>query len=112
MREAPSLVIINQLLEMGAQVRAHDPVAIKEARKTFGDRITYSSNEYDILQDADALAIVTEWSEYRTPDFDRIKSLLIKPLIFDGRNLYDPGRMKFIGFEYFAIGRNGKQFSI
>jgi len=112
MREAPSLVIINQLLEMGAQVRAHDPVAIKEARKTFGDRITYSSNEYDILQDADALAIVTEWNEYRTPDFDRIKSLLIKPLIFDGRNLYDPGRMKFIGFEYFAIGRNGKQFSI
>lgn len=112
MREAPSLVIINQLLEMGAQVRAHDPVAIKEARKTFGDRITYSSNEYDILQDADALAIVTEWNEYRTPDFDRIKSLLIKPLIFDGRNLYDPGRMKFIGFEYIAIGRNGKQFSI
>ena len=112
MREAPSLIIINQLLEMGAQVRAHDPVAIKEARKTFGDRITYSSNEYDILQDADALAIVTEWNEYRTPDFDRIKSLLSKPLIFDGRNLYDPSRMKFIGFEYFAIGRNGKQFSI
>jgi UDPglucose 6-dehydrogenase len=111
MREAPSLVIINQLLEMGAKVRAHDPVAIQEAKKTFGDRITYSNNQYDILQDADALAIVTEWNEYRTPDFDRIKALLNKPLIFDGRNLYDPGRMKFIGFEYFAIGRNGGQFT-
>jgi UDPglucose 6-dehydrogenase len=111
MREAPSLVIVNQLLEMGALVRAHDPVAIKEAKKAFADRITYSNNEYDILQGADALAIVTEWNEYRNPDFDRIKSLLSNPLIFDGRNLYDPGRMKFIGFEYFAIGRNGKQFS-
>jgi UDPglucose 6-dehydrogenase len=111
MREAPSLIIINRLLEMGAQVRAHDPVAIKEAKKAFADRITYSSNEYDILQGADALAIVTEWNEYRNPDFDRIKSLLNTPLIFDGRNLYDPRRMKFIGFEYIAIGRNGKQIS-
>jgi len=64
-----------------------------------------------MLQNADALAIVTEWNEYRNPDFDRIKSLLNKPVIFDGRNLYDPRRLKFIGFEYIAIGRNGKQFS-
>jgi UDPglucose 6-dehydrogenase len=111
MREAPSLVIINQLLNMGAQVRAHDPVSIEEAKKILADRVTFSSNQYDILQGADALVIVTEWNEYRNPDFDRIMELLNKPLIFDGRNLYDPGRMKFIGFEYIAIGRNGKHFS-
>ncbi|MRR57205.1 MAG: UDP-glucose/GDP-mannose dehydrogenase family protein [Deltaproteobacteria bacterium] len=111
MREAPSIVIINALLEAGAQVSAHDPVAIKEARKIFGDRISYSSNEYEILRGADALLIVTEWNEYRNPDFERITELLNKPVIFDGRNLYDPRRMKFIGFDYFAIGRNGKNFT-
>jgi UDPglucose 6-dehydrogenase len=110
MREAPSVVIINQLLEMGAQVRAHDPVAIREAKKIFADRITFNPNQYDILNGADALVIVTEWNEYRNPDFEKIKSLLKKPVIFDGRNLYEPRRLKFIGFEYFAIGRNGKQF--
>ena len=101
MREAPSLVIINQLLEMGAQVRAHDPVAIKEARKTFGDRITYSSNEYDILQDADALAIVTEWNEYRTPDFDRIKSLLNKASYFRRPKSLRPGQNEIHRFRIF-----------
>ncbi len=111
MREAPSIIIINSLLEMGAQVCAHDPVAIKEAKKIFADRITYNPNQYDILNGADALAVITEWNEYRNPDFDRIRALLKKPVIFDGRNLYDPQRMQFIGFEYFAIGRNGKQFS-
>jgi UDPglucose 6-dehydrogenase len=111
MREAPSVVIINRLLELGVQVCAHDPEAINEAKKIFGDRITYSNNHYDILEGADALAIVTEWSEYRNPDFDKIKSLLNKPLVFDGRNLYEPRRMKEIGFEYFPIGRNGKHFS-
>ncbi|MBP1753418.1 MAG: ugd [Geobacteraceae bacterium] len=111
MREAPSVAIINQLLEKGAQVRAHDPVAIREAKKIFADRITFNPNQYDILNGADALVIVTEWNEYRNPDFEKIKSLLKKPVIFDGRNLYEPRRLKFIGFEYFAIGRNGKQFS-
>ncbi len=111
MREAPSITIINSLLEMGAQVRVHDPVAIKEAKKIFADRLNYSTHQYDMLDGADALAIVTEWNEYRNPDFDKIKSLMKKPVIFDGRNLYDPRRMKFIGFEYFAIGRNGKNFS-
>jgi UDPglucose 6-dehydrogenase len=111
MREAPSITIINSLLEMGAQVRVHDPVAIKEAKKIYADRLTYSTNQYEMLDGADALAIVTEWNEYRNPDFDKIKTLLKKPVIFDGRNLYDPRRMKFIGFEYFAIGRNGKNFS-
>jgi UDPglucose 6-dehydrogenase len=108
MREAPSVVIINRLLELGADVRAHDPEAIREATRIFGDRIGYSNNQYDILKGADALAIVTEWSEYRNPDFDRIKALLKQPLIFDGRNLYEPRRMKAAGFEYSPIGRNGK----
>jgi UDPglucose 6-dehydrogenase len=109
MREAPSLVIINRLLEMGAKVRAHDPEAIREAAKIFGDRIVYSHNQYDILGEADALAIVTEWSEYRNPDFAKIKDLLKQPLIFDGRNLFEPNRMKAAGFEYWPIGRNGTQ---
>ena len=108
MREAPSLVIINRLLEMGAKVRAHDPEAIREAARIFGDRIVYSHNQYDILSGADALAIVTEWSEYRNPDFAKIKDLLKQPLIFDGRNLFEPHRMKAAGFEYYPIGRNGK----
>ena len=110
MREAPSVVIIDRLLELGATVRAHDPVAITEAKKIFGDRIEYSTNHYDILQGADALAIVTEWSEYRNPDFDKLRSHLKNPLIFDGRNLYEPHRMKDAGFSYYPIGRNGKQF--
>jgi UDPglucose 6-dehydrogenase len=109
MREAPSVVIIDRLLELGATVRAHDPVAIKEAKRIFGDRIAYSANHYDILQDADALAIVTEWNEYRNPDFDKVKEHLKSPLIFDGRNLYDPNRMKDAGFDYYPIGRNGRQ---
>jgi len=111
MREAPSIVIINTLLDAGAQVSAHDPVAVKEAKKIFGDRISYGANEYEILKDADALAIVTEWNEYRNPDFERIAELLRQPVIFDGRNLYEPRRMKYLGFDYFAIGRNGKHFT-
>ena len=110
MREAPSVAIINRLLELGATVRAHDPVAIKEAKKIFGDRIEYSANLYEILQGADALAIVTEWNEYRNPDFDKIRSSLRNPVIFDGRNLYEPNRMRDAGYEYYPIGRNGKQF--
>jgi UDPglucose 6-dehydrogenase len=107
MRDAPSLTIINRLLEMGAQVRAHDPEAINEAKKHFGDRISYSLNMYEPLTGADALVVITEWSEYRNPDFDRIKKLLVNPLIFDGRNLYQPDRIAQAGFEYLPIGRNG-----
>lgn len=110
MREAPSIVIIERLLEAGANVRVHDPVALKEARRFFGDRVTYNANEYEILRAADALAVVTEWNEYRNPDFDRIKELLTQPTIFDGRNLFEPRRMKELGFSYFPIGRNGAQF--
>jgi UDPglucose 6-dehydrogenase len=106
MREAPSVVIIERLLAAGAQVRAHDPEAIREAKKHFGDRISYSQAPYEILGGADALAIITEWNEYRTPDFERMRGLLASPLIFDGRNLYDPRRMKEHGFTYLPIGRS------
>jgi UDPglucose 6-dehydrogenase len=107
MREAPSIVIISRLLEAGATVRVHDPVAMKEAEKVFGDNISYNANEYEILSGADALVIVTEWNEYRNPDFERIGELLVKPFIFDGRNLYEPRSVKHLGFEYFGIVRNG-----
>lgn len=107
MREAPAITIIEHLLAAGATVRAHDPEAIKEAKKIFGDRIEYSSNQYDILDGADALAIVTDWSEYRNPDFDRIKTALRSPNVVDGRNLYKPDRMATGGFNYIPLGRNG-----
>ena len=105
MREAPAITIIEHLLAAGATVRAHDPEAIKEARKIFGDRIEYSSNQYDILDGADALAVITDWSEYRNPDFDRIKSALRAPTVVDGRNLYKPDRMATAGFNYVPLGR-------
>ena len=105
MREAPSLTIIENLLAAGAHVRAHDPEALKEARKYFGDRIEYSHNQYEILQGADALVIITDWNEYRTPDFDRIQAELKSPLVIDGRNLYKPERMKSAGFTYIPLGR-------
>ena len=105
MREAPSITIIEHLLAAGAVVRAHDPEAIKEARKIFADRIEYSSNQSDILDGSDALAIITDWSEYRNPDFDRIKNALRTPTIVDGRNLYKPDRMATAGFNYVPLGR-------
>ncbi|MBW4055831.1 MAG: UDP-glucose/GDP-mannose dehydrogenase family protein [Proteobacteria bacterium] len=105
MREAPAITIINRLLAAGATVRAHDPEAINEARKIFGDRIEYSSNQYDILDGADALAVITDWNEYRNPDFDRIKTALKTPNIVDGRNLYKPDRMAAGGFSYVPLGR-------
>jgi UDPglucose 6-dehydrogenase len=107
MREAPAITIIERLLAAGATVRAHDPEAIKEAKKIFGDRIEYSHNQYDILESADALAVITDWSEYRNPDFDRIKSTLKNPIIVDGRNLYKPDRMASAGFSYIPLGRCG-----
>jgi len=106
MREAPSITIIEELLSLGGTVRAHDPEAITEARKIFGDQITYSTNQYDILQGADALVIITDWNEYRQPDFEKMRELLKRPLIIDGRNLYKPERMKSLGFSYVPLGRN------
>ena len=107
MREAPSITIIERLLAAGATVRAHDPEAIKEAQKVFGNRIEYSHNQYEILTGADALTIITDWNEYRNPDFDRIKTALRNPVIVDGRNLYKPERMSAAGFSYIPLGRSG-----
>ncbi len=105
MREAPSLVTIEGLLERGARVVAHDPVAIEEARRHFGNRIEFQASNYDALEGADALVIHTEWHPYRRPDLGRMADLLTQPLVFDGRNLYDPERMARYGFEYVSIGR-------
>jgi UDPglucose 6-dehydrogenase len=105
MREAPSLVTIEGLLERGARVVAHDPEAMTEARRRFGDRIELSEDDYAALAGSDALVIHTEWNPYRRPDFDRMKAEMAQPLVFDGRNLYDPQRMGERGFEYHSVGR-------
>jgi len=105
MREAPSLVVIEELLAAGARIQAHDPEALKNARHIFGDRITYYATNYEALRGADALMILTEWNEFRHPNFQRIKAELRHPVIFDGRNLYDPQLMKAFEFNYYSIGR-------
>jgi UDPglucose 6-dehydrogenase len=105
MREAPSLTVVEGLLARGAQVAVHDPEALTEARKAFGDRVSYHRVNYEALQNADALLIVTEWNEFRRPDFARMKQLMRRPLIFDGRNLYEPEVMREHGFTYLPIGR-------
>lgn len=104
MREAPSLVIIKKLLEAGAKVKAYDPVAMKEAAHTLGDTITYADDQYDALIDADCLMLVTEWPEFRFPNFKIMQKLLNQPVIFDGRNIYDAAEMKRNAFTYYCIG--------
>lgn len=104
-REAPALYIIEELLQEGAIISAYDPEAMNNVRNLIGDKITYASNEYDALIDADALLISTEWSLFRTPDFDKVAELLKNKVIFDGRNLYDVQQMKNLGFYYSSIGR-------
>jgi UDPglucose 6-dehydrogenase len=108
MREAPSRVLIGDLLARGARVRAYDPVAMHETQRIYGDepRIGYADSPIAALEGADALVIVTEWKEFRSPDFDAIKTRLKTPVIFDGRNLYDPAQPRAAGIEYFAIGRS------
>ena len=106
MRDAPSITVIESLLAGGARVQAFDPEAMEEARKIFGDRIQYTHRNYDALHGAAALLILTEWNEFRRPDFARIKGLLKQPVIFDGRNIYDPGDVRKLGFTYYSIGRN------
>ena len=105
MREAPSIVIIEELLKRGARVEAHDPEALGEARKVFGERVNYHRVSYDALAGTDALLVVTDWSEFRRPDFVRMKSLMKTPVVFDGRNLYEPEVMRAQGFTYYPIGR-------
>jgi UDPglucose 6-dehydrogenase len=104
-RESPALVLVEALLGVGATVRVHDPAALQTARRHLGDRVVYAAHAYDALEGAAALAILTEWREYRNPDFDRIKRLLTRPLIVDGRNLYDPERLARLGFTYDSLGR-------
>lgn len=105
MRESPSITIINKLLEYGAKVKAFDPKAFEGARDIFGQTIEYSKNMYDALLDVDAVLLLTEWNEFRRPDFDRMKTLMKQSVIFDGRNQYDMKRMKSRGFKYFCLGR-------
>ena len=104
-REAPALVLIDALLGAGTSVRVHDPEAIPNVRAIYGDKLTYCDRPYGALEQADALAIVTEWNEFRNPDFEIMSRLMRHPVIFDGRNLYDPARMATLGFTYHGIGR-------
>jgi UDPglucose 6-dehydrogenase len=106
MRAAPSIPLIEALLKAGATVRAYDPEATGVAKGIFGRRITYAPSNYDALKNADALAIVTEWNEFRRPDFARMRQLMRAPIVFDGRNLFTPGQMKQNGFSYYSIGRS------
>jgi len=105
-RESPAHYIVRDLLEAGAKVQAFDPEAMETTRAVFGDAIAYGDHPYAVLEDADALAICTEWHEFRRPEFDRVKELLKEPVIFDGRNLYKPNRVREQGFTYYSIGRS------
>lgn len=106
MREAPSLYIVKNLLQAGAIVKAYDPIAITEAKHHFGDTISYCEDQYETLIDADCLAILTEWPEFKFPNLKIVQKLLTNPVIFDGRNIYDKDEMKANGFDYFCIGIN------
>ena len=105
MREAPSITVIEALLAAGADVAAYDPQANESARRIFASRITLASDGYEALEGADALAILTEWNEFREPDFARMRELMRAPVVFDGRNLFDPAEMRALGFRYHSIGR-------
>jgi UDPglucose 6-dehydrogenase len=106
MREAPSLVIIEKILKAGGKVKAYDPVAMHEAEKTLGNTITYAKDEYEVLIDVDALLIVTEWAEFRSPNYAVMSKLMKNNLIFDGRNIFDVAEIKEQGFDYHCIGVN------
>lgn len=105
MREAPSIVLIENLIAEGAKIKAYDPEATQEARKIFKDKIVYADKTYEALEGADALVIVTEWNEFRRPNFERMKTAMKSHIIFDGRNLFEPSKMAELGFEYEGIGR-------
>jgi UDPglucose 6-dehydrogenase len=105
MRDAPSIITINGLIEAGAGVQAYDPQAMEEAHKIFGDKIAYMKDEYEAAHGADALLIITEWNEFREPNFEVVRNSMKQPIIFDGRNIYEPLKMAALGFQYYAIGR-------
>jgi UDPglucose 6-dehydrogenase len=104
-REAPSLVVIERLLEAGARVRVHDPVANDPIHRLFGDRIEYFDHNYDATKGAHGLALLTEWHQFRRPNFQRLRDLLAEPVLFDGRNIWDPDEVRALGFTYYGIGR-------
>ncbi len=104
MREAPAITVINTLIDAGAKIKAYDPKAIENSKKIIGDKIQYTKTSYEVFDNVDALLLLTEWNEFRKPDFDRIKTLMKNPIIFDGRNLYEKARLKEKGFEYYGIG--------
>ncbi|MDR0667395.1 MAG: UDP-glucose/GDP-mannose dehydrogenase family protein [Prevotellaceae bacterium] len=104
MREAPSLTLIEKLLAAGCIVKAYDPVAMTEARRLLGDRITYAGSIYETVQDADAILLVTEWKEFRLPDWPAIKQAMKTPIVFDGRNIYDKAELQMLEFEYYGLG--------
>ena len=105
--QAAALTLIDDVLAAGATVTAHDPAALHEAKRRIGDRIGYAESNYEALNGADALVVVTDWNEYRHPDFGRMKSTLRRPVVIDGRNLYDANKMQSLGFSYFSFGRGG-----
>ena len=105
MREAPSIYIINELVRLGAKVSAYDPAAMENAKFYLDDILDYTQDQYSILKDSDALLILTEWNEFRNPDFNRIKTDLKSPIIFDGRNVFEIKKMEELGFTYYSIGR-------
>jgi UDPglucose 6-dehydrogenase len=105
MREAPSIEVIEGLLGKGAKLQVHDPIAMDVARRRFGDRVSYGATPYDALAGAEALFLITEWNAFRHPDFSRMKSLMKTPVIFDGRNVFNPAKLRELGFTYFGVGR-------
>jgi UDPglucose 6-dehydrogenase len=105
MREAPSLVLIDALHNAGASVTAHDPAAMTAAQRMIGDGVRFAASNYEAIEDADALVVVTDWNEYRHPDFNRMKAAMKSPVVIDGRNLYDREKMRSLGFVYDSIGR-------
>jgi UDPglucose 6-dehydrogenase len=104
-REASSIILIEKLLNAGAKVKAYDPAAIIETKKLLGNQIEYTSDQYEALVNVDAMALMTEWSEFHLPDFNRMAELMKGKVIFDGRNIYNPSDIKKLGFTYFGIGR-------
>jgi UDPglucose 6-dehydrogenase len=105
LRQAPALILIDELLAEGGIVTAHDPVAMEHARRIYGDRVQFVQNPYQAAEGADALFLVTEWNEFRQPDFARLKAALKQPVLFDGRNIWNAKRMRELGFSYYGIGR-------
>lgn len=104
-RDAPAIALIKQIIDKGAKITAFDPEAIETTKAQLGKKIDYAKTAYDAIKGCDALIIVTEWNEFRNPDLEKVKSLLKRPVIFDGRNLYDPDTIKEKGFTYYSVGR-------